>query len=713
LSSKYRVLLAVLLTLLAICTQAVFGQTKIVQKIVHINQQSVNVSLDKLTPNDCQVGAGSIAVSVSGGSGKYIYSWTGPSGFTSSQEDITNLSQGIYTLQVSDGSDCILSKQWEVVYACASGCKLVDVSTVTNSKTCSSNDGSINVAISGGSGAYSFMWYNKNFNIVGNTKTLTNAAPGTYYLEVTDTKNTSCTTMFYYYIESSLKVNFTTVSNTKCTIPYTGSIAAVVTGGSGSYSYQWQYPDGQKATAGGASLAGLRGGNYILIVKDKTSNCEVEQNIYLANTAAATLGIGEVISPATMCAPANGSVDVMITKGSGNYTYSWYEQSTGVSVSTAEDLTNAVASNYTVYVTDLLSGCNASKKFVIPDKTQKPEFILTKTDNTNCSAPFNGAIELVSAKSGTYAISWSNGAISQSIKTLAPGSYGISVTDKTTGCKSIINPSDVQAVNIKDLSEQPLEVTIDAVADNTKCITPNGSIQTSITSSSPTSISWTGPNGFISDQQDLSALAAGDYILTASIQCNTAPVIEAEEFTAQASSSIELDLRKIISDRDNNLDPSSIVITNMPRSGASASITNELLLRIQYQSAFQGIDSIQIRACDLMKACSENIITINVETISQSKQDGIVVYNAVAPNSIGNNKFMRIEYLPQVDNRVSIFNRWGDKVFEVQNYTNELPGKRFEGLNDSGKELPTGTYFYKIEFADATNPVMGYLSLKQ
>jgi len=52
-------------------------------------------------------------------------------------------------------------------------------------------------------------------------------------------------------------------------------------------------------------------------------------------------------------------------------------------------------------------------------------------------------------------------------------------------------------------------------------------------------------------------------------------------------------------------------------------------------------------------------------------------------------------------------------VFEVQNYTNDLPGKRFEGMNDHGKDLPSGTYFYKIEFADASSPVTGYLSLKQ
>jgi gliding motility-associated-like protein len=48
-------------------------------------------------------------------------------------------------------------------------------------------------------------------------------------------------------------------------------------------------------------------------------------------------------------------------------------------------------------------------------------------------------------------------------------------------------------------------------------------------------------------------------------------------------------------------------------------------------------------------------------------------------------------------NKVSIYNRWGDIVFEVQNYNNT--DRSFTGLSNSGNELPSGNYFYKIEFA--------------
>jgi len=48
------------------------------------------------------VSAGSIDLSVSGGVGPFTYSWTGPSGFTATTEDLSGLPYGIYTVTVTD-----------------------------------------------------------------------------------------------------------------------------------------------------------------------------------------------------------------------------------------------------------------------------------------------------------------------------------------------------------------------------------------------------------------------------------------------------------------------------------------------------------------------------------------------------------------------------------------------------------------------------------
>lgn len=97
-------------------------------------------------------------------------------------------------------------------------------------------------------------------------------------------------------------------------------------------------------------------------------------------------------------------------------------------------------------------------------------------------------------------------------------------------------------------------------------------------------------------------------------------------------------------------------------------------------------------------------LTVNAEPVA-----GIVVYNAVSANGDNMNSFMRIEGLGGSKNKVTVYNRWGDQVFETSQYNNS--DNRFEGKNDNGKDLPSGTYFYKIEASGKT--ITGYLSLKR
>lgn len=54
---------------------------------------------------------GSIDISVSGGTGPYTYSWTGPGGFTSTDEDPADLVGGTYTVTVTDDNGCETTKE--------------------------------------------------------------------------------------------------------------------------------------------------------------------------------------------------------------------------------------------------------------------------------------------------------------------------------------------------------------------------------------------------------------------------------------------------------------------------------------------------------------------------------------------------------------------------------------------------------------------------
>ncbi|MCB0488003.1 MAG: VCBS repeat-containing protein [Cyclobacteriaceae bacterium] len=91
----------------------------------------------------------------------------------------------------------------------------------------------------------------------------------------------------------------------------------------------------------------------------------------------------------------------------------------------------------------------------------------------------------------------------------------------------------------------------------------------------------------------------------------------------------------------------------------------------------------------------------------------IIVYNGISPNGDAFNQFFNIENIETLgpENNVSIFNRWGDKVFEISNYNND--DRRFEGRSDDGKELSSGVYFYRIKFENGLPELKGYLTLKR
>lgn len=83
----------------------------------------------------------------------------------------------------------------------------------------------------------------------------------------------------------------------------------------------------------------------------------------------------------------------------------------------------------------------------------------------------------------------------------------------------------------------------------------------------------------------------------------------------------------------------------------------------------------------------------------------LVVYNSVTPNGDGKNDFFLIDQSNSdcVTNlRVLIFNRWGVKVFETDNYG--VNGNVFEGYSsgrltvNKHEQLPTGTYYYILEY---------------
>lgn len=189
---------------------------------------------------------------------------------------------------------------------------------------------------------------------------------------------------------------------------------------------------------------------------------------------------------------------------------------------------------------------------------------------------------------------------------------------------------------------------------------------------------------------------------------NASPVITlpATSPTTLAGQSLTIPFSTFVSDLNDNIDFNSLEITDGPLSQAAAAFDNDYNLTLDYSNtAFAGTDEITIRVCDLLNACSQITLQIDVE-------GEIIVHNGISPNADDKNDFFHIKNIEflEPENTVHIYNRWGDKVFEIENYDNDT--RRFEGKQSGGTQLPSGVYFYKIVFASGRDPMSGYLTVK-
>lgn len=214
------------------------------------------------------------------------------------------------------------------------------------------------VRFDGASMPYTYKWYkfgDKGRQVLGmeNDSIARNLNAGRYQVEISDMKSVTIASDILTISEpDSLSVSFE-IANIDCSGANTGSIKAIVKGGTAPYNYQWDI-NGQS----GDKIQNLAMGMYSLMITDakgcgKVAQAEVKSAVQITIDSI-------VVQP--NCTNSNGgSIELALFGGSEPYSIMWADDN-----STALKRENLKAGIYKVVITDN-KGCRVPYEFKLKE----------------------------------------------------------------------------------------------------------------------------------------------------------------------------------------------------------------------------------------------------------------------------------------------------------------------------------------------------------
>ena len=218
------------------------------------------------TNSFCSVNNGSILVSVQNGTTPYQYTLVYPNGdnvtYSSSLTSyiFPDLGSGVYSVFVQDLSGCTFNQD---VYILSTNSFNLDA--FITGTTCSLNNGSVQITVSGGSSPYTYYLDNTPY-VVSTTQTATtinNIGFGVHTISVTD--NDGCTQNKSIFIDNSVGIDFS-LYPTSCGLGNDGTITAFISSGTPPFSYDWS--ENVNGNPQQILVSGLTAGTYSLTVTD-------------------------------------------------------------------------------------------------------------------------------------------------------------------------------------------------------------------------------------------------------------------------------------------------------------------------------------------------------------------------------------------------------------------------------------------------------------
>lgn len=475
------------------------------------------------TPSTCPNCDGQATAIITGGTPQYTVIWTLLGVQVGTGESITDLCGGLYTVTVTDANGCSAAQTVQVSDANA------DPLTPVNGQVSCANDcdGTVSVTFICSAPICNLTWFDADGNVIGtNVGTLTDLCVGVYTAQLTN--GNGCVSFADAEVLPSTVItpNLSTTP-VSCAGACDGTATVGPTGGVGTYEFLWS-PGGQTT----AQVMGLCAGVYSVLITDD-SGCEATVDALILEPQ--PLVINATVQDALCSGDCNGSVSVIITGGTGAYSYAWSPGNpNGQGTATITDL---CPGTWTLTVTDD-SGCTITQDFNVDEP--QPLQVAVSTTESECGLCNGTATASITGGTLNYFTVWSDGTTiigtGETITGLCAGFYSVVVTD-ANGC------SASALVVVSDLDGEVLSITNGITTCPGDC---DGEVSVSYICAQPDCVTaWFDANGndLGVSANTLSGLCAGLYFVqvTNGIGCitiDTAFVTEPDPIAANLSTTI-------------------------------------------------------------------------------------------------------------------------------------------------------------------------------
>jgi hypothetical protein len=382
--------------------------------IVITEPPSVNINYSYTNPTCIGYNNGTIDLSLSSGTPPFIFNWS----TSDTTEDITNLTQGIYSVTVTDSAGC------NAISTITLADPLPPI-IATNSFPIScygGNNGSIDLSISGGTGPFSFLWNNTD-----TTEDISNLIIGIYSYTITDALGCTFTDTVSVNQPSPIFVS-DSITNVSCAGGNNGVAILNISGGITPYSENW----------GTNNPLSLNAGTHQFIVTDD-NGCNYIDSITI--TEPAPLLVSYIATDALCNGVANGTAILNISGGVSPYSENW-------------GLKNplALAAGIHQFIITDNNGCTLIDSVLVNEPS--PIGVVIDTNSASCSGFSDGSASLnIFGGIAPYLEDWgSNNPLALNV-----GTYNFTVTD-SNNCiyqgQAVISEPNPIAVNefITDVS---------------------------------------------------------------------------------------------------------------------------------------------------------------------------------------------------------------------------------------------------------------------